>query len=195
MKPLKTILIILAAVLFSVVNSHALTIDFDAYSPGEPVTTIDGVDFSSNTGLGLIISTGFDTSSGFNYLGVDDGDVFLGGEEIYLDFSEAYTYISVSFISAQWVYEGDFVITTDSGQAVNSAIEDAVFDDGGYLYTVVFESDTAFTSATLSSYDDFLINFNVDDIILEREASAVPEPASALLIMVGLLGVAARSRK
>ena len=41
-------------------KAQAVGIDFDGMSPGSPVTSIEGVTFSSNTGLDLIVSGVFD---------------------------------------------------------------------------------------------------------------------------------------
>ena len=82
-------------------NAAAATIDFDGLAPGSTVTTIDGVTFGSNTGLDLIVSTGLETTSGANYLGVDDGfsESFLPGDEINFDFDMAITSLSITAVT------------------------------------------------------------------------------------------------
>lgn len=195
MKALKITMITTAFFLVSILNVSALTIDFDSLDAGTHVDIIDGVDFSSNVvdlGLELAVVTGFDTTSPYNYLGVidpltGDSDIFLPGDEIYLNFPEAITLLSVSFVSASWVDPDIFWISTDVGDAGNAADEDTVLDDGGVVYTIVFESATPFSNATLWS-DSWVANFHIDDITI------VPLPGSALLMMLGLLGISIRSR-
>ncbi len=61
-----------AIVLLLCADAQAALIDFDGTTPGALVTSLEGVTFSSNTGLDIIVSNVFDAASGDSYLGVDD---------------------------------------------------------------------------------------------------------------------------
>ncbi|MCB1760030.1 MAG: hypothetical protein KDI68_09675 [Gammaproteobacteria bacterium] len=144
-------------------NVHAVVIDFDSAPPGTPVTTIDGVTFSSNIGLDLIVSDLFDAASGGNYLGVDDGgfELFLPfyGDIITLDFATAIGSLSVSCVTMPSPPAGTFTPFTASGNAVSLAVPDAVLGDGGEVFVVTRTSlwrslppsSTAMTSPAMFS--------------------------------------------
>ncbi|KPJ91869.1 MAG: hypothetical protein AMJ53_10550 [Gammaproteobacteria bacterium SG8_11] len=170
-------------------GAQATLIDFDALAPGTPVTTIEGVTFSSNTGLDLIVSNIFDAASGDNYLGVDDDwdEVFLPffGDVITLDFAEAITSLTVSFVSTPFPPTGSYSISTLLGNAVSQAIPDFILDDDGEVFTVMFESATPFMMAELSGGIDGVHSFNIDDI--QFTPTAVPEPTTLALLGIGIL--------
>ena len=187
------------AVLFSSQNALALTIDFDSMSAGDPVSAISGVSFSSNTGLDLNVLTGLPTTSGLNYLGVyddedPDGDgYFLGsyGDEIYLDFVAEVTSISATFIGVP-VNEGEeipeYFIITDQGIS-SKATRDYPLTDDDDVFTVIFASAIPFLSAILTASGD-LTAYHVDDIIITyADSNQVPEPSSAILFLLGLIGL------
>lgn len=186
---MKTMMTLAAVIVLSLSPLQAATIDFDGLSAGDTVTVIDGVTFSSNVpGLDLVVSTGFDTTSPDNYLGIDDpfsGDVFLGGDEIYLDFGRDAGSLRVNFISAGPAEAGDFSIITSSGTAANAAVEDRALPDGGLVYAISFASATPFNSAVLSSIFA-LTAFNIDDIAIDI-LDPVPEPGTAVLMLFGML--------
>lgn len=66
-----------------------------------------------------------------------------------------------------------------------------------YFLGIYDDAGATFTSATLSSDDDiggFGFNFYIDDITL-ASSSAVPLPATLLLLSSGLIGLAWRQRR
>lgn len=170
-------------------GAQALVIDFDGTPPGTPVTSVEAVTFSSNTGLDLIVSNVFDAASGDNYLGVDDGgfEVFLPsfGDIVTLDFASAIKSLSVSFISTPFAPVGTYTISTTLGSAASLATPDAVLADGGEVFTVTFTSATPFLTADLSGGDDFDLvhSFSIDDLAFV----SVPEPYGYLIIGPGAL--------
>lgn len=162
-------------------------IDFDGETPGEIVSTLAGVDFSSNLpgALELIVSTGFDTTSSPNYLGVNDGgdEVFFGGDELYLLFSDPITALSVSFIAVPGVDGRDFSIVTAEGTATGSELPDFVLPDFGEVFNVSLSLAAPVTSATFASV--FTVStFNIDDIAFGSAAMAVPEPSTLALVLL-----------
>jgi len=170
-------------------ESSPILIDFDALAAGTPVTTIDGVTFSSNTGLDLIVSNVFDAASGDNYLGVDDAgdEVFLPffGDVITLDFDVAITKLSVSFVSTPSPPIGAYSISTLLGDAVSQTMPDILLGDGGEVFTVAFESATPFMMAELSGGTDGVHSFNIDNI--QFAPATVPEPTMLALFGTGLV--------
>ena len=174
-------------------EAQAVVIDFDDLSAGAPVTSIEGVTFSSNTGLDLIVSNVFDAASGENYLGVDDGlsEVFLPsfGDIVTLDFAAAITSLSVSFISTPAAPVGTYSIATASGSVASLATPDAILADGGEVFVVTFNSATPFLSADLSGGDDFNLvhSFSIDDIVFDEDVGTVPAPPGYLMIGLGAL--------
>ena len=172
------------------VNASALLIDFDSLTAGDTVNEVDGVSFSSNTGLGLIVSDIFDTTSGENYLGVNDGadEVFLGSfnDQIYLSFSQDVIGISVSFVGAP-ANSVEYQIITPSGMASSDDFADSILPDGGEVFGVSFSSLTAFTEATLTGISE-LASYNIDDIEITF-AEPVPEPGTVVLFLSGLAGI------
>ena len=136
-------------------------------------------------GLDLIVSSVFDTSSGQNYLGVNDGgsEAFFPGDTIDLVFDTAITSLSVNFISTANSPEGTFSITTASGSATSGPIPDSILPDTGEVFSVMFSSATPFTSAQLYGGDIGVQTYNIDDIAF----TVVPVPPAGLLFASGLL--------
>ncbi|WP_320042269.1 PEP-CTERM sorting domain-containing protein [uncultured Desulfobacter sp.] len=179
------------AVFFSSQTALAFTIDFDDIPAGNTVSDIGGVTFSSNIGLDLSVFTGLPTTSESNYLGVaDDGDgYFLGyyGDEIYLDFVAEVTSISVTFIGTP-NDDAEYSIVTDQGSS-SKTTKDYSISDYDDVYTVIFTSAISFDSATLTASGD-LTSYHIDDIVITyADSTQVPEPSSAILFLLGLIGL------
>lgn len=185
--------------LFAVSEASALTIHFDDLAPGDLVSDIAGVGFSSNIpGFDLVVSTGFSTTSPSNYLGVADGgfESFLGGDEIGLSFPKPATGISASFVSVSGTPGEVFSIVTDVGSVVSGLVADAVLADGSWVFDVSFSSTTPFNGATLTS-EFGVVSFNIDDIAIDfpgGDPTQMSAPGTALLLMIGLIGIAASNR-
>ena len=110
-------------------EAGADVIDFDAIAAGTAVTTVGGVSITATDinafALDLVVSDLFDTDSGENYLGVDDGgfEVFLPGDTITLDFVAPITMLTVSFITTPIAPdEVSFSIETAVGIAMSSIV-------------------------------------------------------------------------
>lgn len=174
------------AVFAAVLPCRAQVITFDDLAVGTSVSTLAGVTFSSNTGLPLIVASGFSTTSGTQYLGVGDGgvQVFLPNDEIEMRFETPINNITVNFISTANPPVGAFHLRTVFGEQVSRATPDSVLLDQGEVYTVSFFYPEGFLSALLIGSDPGAIySFNVDDI----ETSRVPEPGTLGLTVLALL--------
>ncbi len=182
--------------------AHAVTIDFDTLAPGDVVTTLSGVTFTSNTGLDLIASNRFDADSGDNYLGVDDSA--LGGNESFLpalgdvvtlQFADPIVSLTASFVSTPASPPDAYTIDTAVGSAVSAPVPDAVLLDGGEVFVVTFASATPFSSADLFSPIVDVHSFNIDTIVFEAAAAQAPGPQTlALLALAAPLMLAGRRR-
>lgn len=193
-------IIALSFSLLSSLGVEADIINFDSLAPGDTVASLNGVTFSSNiVGLDLIVTDIFDTTSGDNYLGVDDSfgfDVFFPGDEITLDFAEAITELAVSFISTPLTPGGVFGIDVGMVTSMSGILPDSVLPDGGEVFQVMFSSMTPFMSATLFSLPvapDALYSFNIDDI--DYTVAQIPLPGTFLLMGAGLAVLSTASKR
>lgn len=183
------------ALLLHATTAYSATINFDDLAVGTTVTEItteDGtVSFSSNTGLDLIVSAIFDTSSGTNYLGVENAsELFIPGDVITLNFSDPINYFSVDFIGSPGVPTGAFALRTSQDEVISGPNPDQTLPDGSEVFRLSISSDTAFFSVELAGLavgGDY--TFNIDTIEFRAEdgsPSPVPEPMSLALLAPGL---------
>lgn len=170
-------------------SASAVTIDFDSLAPGTTVTTIEGVTFSSNIGCcDLIVSTGLETTSGANYLGIDDGgtESFLGGDEITFDFDQAVLSLTLSVVAVFGLPDATFTLS-GGGMSDISGAPDLTLLSGDEVYILTIANPAGFTTATLSAALG-LAAFNIDDIVF----TPVPLPGALFLFLTGLCGVFGR---
>ena len=168
---------------------HATPIDFDNLSPGTQVTTIGTATFSSNIGLDLIVSTGFDTTSGLNYLGVDDGgfEVFFPGDIVTLVFSQLQAAFSLNVISSPFTPAGAFNIEALAsslvvGSQTSGAVPSTILPDGGEVFPITLAPSALFDEIRLSTTTFGLFSYNIDNVV----AVPVPEPSTLSLFCVAL---------
>lgn len=190
--------LVAAGLLLLAGQTHAVLIDFDDVAAGTPIDTIGNVQFSFNNGLQLIASDTFDTSSGANALGVDDGgsQAFLEffGDVVTLSFDTPIVSLSVAFVSTPGTPDGTYSITTALGRAVSTSPPDTVLGDGGEVFRLTFSSATPFGSAELSGDSGLDIHsFNIDDIEFVL-AQPVPAPPTIGALGLALLGARLRRR-
>lgn len=183
----------------------ASTLDFEGEAAGTTIPfggVMGGITFTSSIGLDLIVSTGFATTSGANYLGVDDSA--LGGEEFFLpptdlwemSFANPRRAFGMYVISSDPLFAGDIRLVTAAGTVENSATEYDTLGDGGLVYFLGFVSDGLPFNEVQVRYgagtaDNFV--YNVDDITTVT-AVPVPEVSSLLLTTTGLAALGARWR-
>ena len=146
----------------------------------------------------MIVSSGFDTTSGVNYLGIDDGggEVFLSGDAFTMSFGATINAVGLFVIGSPGdVLGGDFELTAGAGSVFNAGTPEATLGDGGEVFFLGLIDTVGFTSAMLESFDPLqegLFEFNVDDIVT---AAAVPEPGTMALFGLGVLGMAVARRR
>ena len=178
-------------------------VDFDAVPSG---TT-----FLSGAGTGgltftysiagpstLQVSSTFGTTSGSNYLGLDNPDTaFYLGDSVTINFNRTVNAVGLYVIAGSDAQAGDVQLSIANGSVFNAAVADTLVSDGQAFYIGLIESDVdlGFTSATLTGTDipGAFLAFTVDDIT--SAVSAVPEPESWLLLLTGLGAVFARARR
>ena len=191
------ILGLLAALLVATVttSANAGVINFDGLTPGEVVVTIDGVTFSyspSNSldsGFPLVVSTGFETSSMDNYLGVQDGssEFFKPGDIVNLAFAAAISQLDVTFIASSGTPDGAFGIGSGSDFVLSSSLQMSVLSTGDEAFTVHFAPSSPFLAATLFSDANVAPDstFSVDDIT----TPTVPIPGTAWLLAISAVAL------
>ncbi|MGZ5216242.1 MAG: PEP-CTERM sorting domain-containing protein [Caldimonas sp.] len=183
--------------------SATQTLDFEAVAPG---TT-----FASGAGTGgltfvytisgpstLQVSSTFGTTSGTNYLGLDNPDTaFYLGDSFTIDFNRAVNAVGLYVVAGSDAQAGDMELSVAGGSVFNSASADVVVSDGQAFYLGLIESDagSSFTSATLAGTftPGAFLAFTVDDIT--SAVSPVPEPEVWLLLLAGLGAVSATARR
>lgn len=183
--------------------SAAQTVSFDAVASG---TT-----FASGAGTGgltftyaiagpstLQVSSTFGTTSGANYLGLDNPDTaFYLGDSFTINFNRTVHAVGLYVIAGNDTQAGDMELSVGGGSVFNSAIADVLVSDGQAFYLGLVESDigSGFTSATLTGTftPGAFLAFTVDDIT--SAVSAVPEPQTWLLMLAGLGAASALARR
>ncbi len=201
------------------------TLDFESQTTGVPVLsgdTLDGITFTYTIfddpppdTLDMIVSSGFDTTSGSNYLGTDNGDdeIFKSGDKFTMSFGGTYKAIGLFVVTTDSLIDGDFELTAGAALALNSATEEETLGDGGIVYFIGLIDDDGFTTATLESFDDVgFYEYNVDDITIAGEpappvgdppppdgdpgpTNPVPEPGTMVLFGLGVLAMGVARRR
>jgi len=174
------------------------TVNFEAVPSGTTFasgTGTGGLSFAYNIpGATMVVGSLFNTTSGTRYLGLNNGDLsFYLGDAFSINFNRGVNAAGLYVITGSGVIAGDFRLNAATGSVSNSATPDRVLSDGSTAYFLgLFENSpgVTFTSVTLSSSSGPLITFNVDDI-----TSAVPEPATVLLLLGGLAIVGAQAQR
>lgn len=186
----------------SSLSGSSSTLDFESQSSDSLVNsgdTLGGITFSYNIGpppVDMMVTNDFLTTSGSNYLGLDDAgnfNLFIAGDSFTMTFDTPQNAIGLYLVSGDPLYAGDAIISTSVGSALNSDVVNIDLGDGGLAYYIGLTSDTAFSSATLqfdaAAEGAFL--YSVDDITV----SAVPVPAAVWLFGSGLIGLVGFSKR
>ena len=176
----------------------ANTLDFEGVAAGTTIAdgaTVDGITFNYNfDGVQMLVSDVFLTTSGTNFLGTDDADVFQAGDNFSLSFGPVNA-IGMFFITADEMFDDDIVLSAGGG-SVGLSVADAGADlgDGGIPFFLgIIDTENTFLGASISTLDNcggcFL--FNVDDI----STAVVPLPGALWLFISGMLGLFTVRRK
>jgi len=185
-------------------NFDSTAVGTIAPGDGSSSGTVGTLSFTANiAGDDLAVTSGFNTTSGSNYLGTTNFNTFASQDNFTVTLPSS-SAIGLYLLAGGPLAAGEFTLSVAGGSAVNSAIPETTLGDGTVVYFLGLTSDSNFTSATLKvttpagpadgPY------WNVDDIrygtaLTTTPPPAVPEPASLLLIGSGLLGVVRRIRK
>jgi hypothetical protein len=184
--------------------SAAQTVDFDSVASGTTFASgsgTGGLTFTySITGPSTLqVSSTFGTTSGSNYLGLDNPDTaFYLGDSFTINFNRTVHAVGLYVIAGSDAQAGDMMLSVGAGSVSNSAIADTLVSDGQAFYLGLVESDigSGFTSATLSgvlSTPNAFLAFTTDDIT--SAVTAVPEPQTWGLMLVGLGTLSALARR
>lgn len=178
------------------------TLDFESVTAPFIINsgdTLDGITFNYNFGPGQPVDmqvsssldTDYATTSGTNFLGTDDADIFLDDDDFSMDFS-AVNAIGLYIITAETpnftLYDDDIQLTAGSGTAFLDvdALQFTLSDGSRVYFLGLIDTSGNFTTASLdtpNSSEGFL--YNIDDIT----TSVVPLPGALWLFVSGLLGL------
>jgi hypothetical protein len=174
-------------------------------------TNAVGETFPSGTGTGgltfvytiagpstLQVADTFGTTSGVNYLGLDNPDTaFYLGDSFTIDFNRTVHAIGLYAIAGSDAQAGDVELSAGGGSVFNSAQADVLVSDGQAFYLGLVESDPllGFTSATVQMVftPGAFLAVSVDDIT--SAVVAVPEPETWALLVAGLGGLVLRRKR
>ncbi len=167
--------------------------------------TLGGLTFTFNFGgLNLLVDAQFQTTSGNNYLTLDDGvnSLFASGDALTFGLSGVAQALGVFVIGTPGdVRAGDFALQVSAGSVSNSATPNLILADGGEAFFLGLIEDNAalgFTQATLASFGlttDPTFFWSLDDVSTSLAPATVPEPGTWLLLVTGALGLVAWRRR
>ncbi|HEY2186997.1 MAG TPA: PEP-CTERM sorting domain-containing protein [Caldimonas sp.] len=182
------------------------TVNFDSLASG---TT-----FASGTGTGgltftyaiagpstLEVSSTFGTTSGADYLGLDNPDTaFYLGDSFTINFNRTVQAVGLYVIAGSDAQAGDMELSAGGGSTFNSASFDALVSDGQAFYLGLVQSDPllGFTTATVQMVftPDAFLAVTVDDIT--SAVAGIPpvlEPETWALLAAGLGALALRRKR
>ncbi|MBI2750911.1 MAG: PEP-CTERM sorting domain-containing protein [Burkholderiales bacterium] len=188
--------------------------DFDGLVPGTTYATGTGPAGSGFTltlgggsdGVNLpAVGTGLWTTSGTNYLGLDNFDTALeAGDTLTFNFSTAQHAFGLFVIGSRDVQAGDMRLTVGADSVVNGATPFLTNGVTDFAYFIGLVSDAGTFSSVTLDYATLgigsLLPIAVDDVVLALNDgnggnNSVPEPGTLALMAFGLLVVGLRARK
>jgi len=202
-------------------SSYTSRAAFDAAIAGLSVETVDlesvisGTTFPTGSGTGgltfsyaiagpstLTVSNIFGTTSGSNYLGLDNPDTaFYLGDSFTINFNRTVLAVGLYVIAGSDAQAGDMQLSVAAGSVFNSDIADTLVSDGRAFYLGLVESDSGlgFTSATVSGTftPNAFLAFTVDDITSASiNTNPAPEPGTwGLMLLACLAALLERARR
>lgn len=174
----------------ALVSAQGVVVDFNSIAAGTVVTSVGGVGFAyvpnefEQSAFPLIVSSGFASSSGARYLGVQDGrsEFFTPGDAVNLTFGSAVDRVAVAFVVPGVAPNGAFGVRTGATTVTSTSANRVVLPTGDSAYTVHLLSASPFSTATAFSNATTAPRFSLDDVV-------VPEPGGSVLLTSGLAGL------
>lgn len=177
----------------------ANTLNFESQGAGSIVPSgsgLGGITFNYDFGgVQMAVTDGnqyggggpWDTTSGSQFLGSDDGDLLQDGDDFGLSFGPVNA-IGLYFITIDAMFDDDIILTAAGISAGLLASSSTSLPDGGEAYFLgIIDDSNSFTSAEVSTIGGGFFFYNVDDIV--TAVAAVPVPGSVLLLLAGLSGL------
>ena len=171
-----------------------ITLDFE---PGVNPFDYFSLDYQDDYGPSTgVIDSGFNTTSGTSYLGLDIGLGFLAGADFTLSFNQVWHAIGFYLIASDELWDADVTLMAGAGSVSNLASTTTTLSEGGQATFVGIVDSNGFNSAQLFTYLDAFVGqgvfeFNIDDLQLVSFAGPnVPVPAPpalALLVLAALM--------
>ena len=186
-----------AAFLSAIADPQGTTVtNFDSI-PAETLiasgSALDGITFTYDLGgVSLKVGTGFDTSSGPNFLATDDGgNALQDGDNLAFGLLPTRAF-GLTVISADPLFDGDFVLSIDgfSVQLIASAVQQTFADGGKSWFLGIIDHAAPFSAVRLtadSGTGGTAFVYTLDDL-------TVPAPGAAALLLLGLAALRGRRR-
>jgi len=179
------------------------TLNFDSLASGTTFATgtgAGGITFSYDLGgVQLGVTNGsafgnsgpFSTTSGANFLGTDDFDMFQGGDTFGMHFAGAKA-IGLYLLTVDPLFDGDFSLAVGSAAAslVTADLQQTLNDGTRVYFLGIVDTAANFTDATLTSASGGNFLWNADDIVLASNTNQIPEPGALVLFALALAGLA-----
>lgn len=180
-----------------------------AYGPGSgpagsgfSLTYVD----AASTGLTPTLSDQFWTTSGLNYLGLDNFDgAFEAGDALTFNLTSPMQAFGLYVLGTSDIGAGDITLTSGAASVANAGTAELQDGFGSFAFFLGFVSDDGgtFSSVTLHDLlpgDARLLPIDVDDVVLAQNngvtpPASVPEPGSLLLALAGMLALGAAGRR